>query len=132
MNTSTPVLKSTRAVPAISPLALLGGRPAVTRPEGDLFAWPIITREDEAAVLDVLRRREMSGTSITMEFEKEFAAWLGVNYALGVNSGTSSLLGSFFGLGLAPGDEIICPATTAWCSALPVFSLGGTVVFADI
>jgi len=132
MNTSTQVLKSLRADPAISPLALLGGRPSVTRPDGDLFTWPIITREDEAAVLDVLRRRDMSGTSITMEFEKEFAAWMGVKYALAVNSGTSSLLGSFFGLGIAPGDEIICPATTAWCSALPVFSLGGTVVFADI
>ena len=37
-----------------------------------------------------------------------------------------------FALGIRQGDEIICPATTYWASALPVFTLGGTVVFADI
>ena len=37
-----------------------------------------------------------------------------------------------FALGIGQGDEIICPATTYWASALPVFTLGGTVVFADI
>ena len=94
MNTTIEVLKSRRAAPATPPLALLGGRPAVTASERDLFTCPIIIREDEAAVLDVLRRRDMSGTSITMEFEKKFAAWMGVRFALAVNSGTSSLLGA--------------------------------------
>jgi len=37
-----------------------------------------------------------------------------------------------FGLGIGKGDEIICPSITYWASALPVFSLGGTVVFAEI
>ena len=37
-----------------------------------------------------------------------------------------------YGCGVRRGDEIICPSLTYWASALPVFSLGGTVVFADI
>jgi len=115
-----------------SPLALFGGPRAVTKGPGDLFTWPIVTREDEAATLDCLRRREMSGTSITMEFEREFAAWMGVKHALGSNNGTSSLLSAFFGVGIGAGDEIICTSTTIFSSALPVFTLGGTVVFADI
>jgi len=115
-----------------SVLALHGGQPAVTEPPGDLFSWPIITKEDEDAVLDCLRRGEMSGTAITMEFEKEFAAWMGVKYALGFNNGTSSILAGFFGLGLGIGDEIICTPTTIFSSALPIYTLGGTVVFADI
>lgn len=113
-------------------LALLGGRRAVTRQPGDLFTWPILTRADEAAVLDVLRRREMSGTAITREFEREFARWMGVDYALGTNNGTAALLAAMFGVGIGVGDEIICPSITYWASALPVFSLGGTVVFADV
>lgn len=97
-----------------------------------MFDWPIITEEDEAAALDVLRRRAMSGTDVTMQFEKEFAEWMGVKHALAFNNGTASLLGAMFGIGIGVGDEIICPATTYWASALPVYNLGGTVVFADI
>lgn len=123
---------TTELFPVTSSLALLGGAKSVTLPEGDLFAWPIITEEDEAAVLEVLRSRNLSGTDITMQFEKEFAEWMGVKYALGFNNGTASLLAAMFGIGIGQGDEIICPATTYWASALPVFSLGGTVVFADI
>lgn len=115
-----------------SQLAILGGPKSVTLPPGDMFDWPIITEEDEAAVLDVLRRRAMSGTDVTMQFEKEFAEWMGVKHALAFNNGTASLLGAMFGIGIGVGDEIICPATTYWASALPVYNLGGTVVFADI
>ncbi|MFZ4778310.1 MAG: DegT/DnrJ/EryC1/StrS family aminotransferase [Terrimicrobiaceae bacterium] len=118
--------------PVKSPFALLGGPKTVTLPEEDMFTWPIITEEDEAAVLEVLRARAMSGTDVTQQFEKEFAEWMGVKHALAFNNGTSSLLAAMFAVGIGQGDEIICPATTYWASALPVFSLGGTVVFADI
>ena len=37
-------------------LAILGGPKAVQSDPGDLFAWPIITQEDEEAVLSVLRK----------------------------------------------------------------------------
>jgi len=39
-----------------SKLALFGGPQAVPSGNPKLFAWPIITREDEKAVLEVLRR----------------------------------------------------------------------------
>jgi dTDP-4-amino-4,6-dideoxygalactose transaminase len=67
-----------------------------------------------------------------VEFEKEFAGWLGVKYALAHNTGTAAVHCALFGLGIGSGDEIICPSMTYWASCVPVFSLGGTVVFADI
>ena len=60
----------------MSELALFGGPKAVTyegtgkRDGSDLFAWPIVTKEDEEAVLEVIRNGAMSGTDITQEFEK--------------------------------------------------------------
>ncbi len=39
---------------------------------------------------------------------------------------------AMFGAGIGVGDEIICQSTTYWASCLPAFSLGATVVFADI
>jgi len=115
-----------------SPLALLGGPKAVQADPGDALSWPLITQEDEDAVLDVLRRGAMSGLDVTTAFEQEFAAWQGTAYALGFSSGTAAIQGSLFGCGVGVGDEIICPSMTYWASCLPVFSLGGTVVFADI
>jgi perosamine synthetase len=115
-----------------SELALLGGPQAVQTDPGDIFAWPLVTPEVEEAVLDVLRMGAMSGTAVTKEFEREFAAWHGVKYALAHNTGTAALHGVMFGLGIGKGDEIICPSITYWASCLPVYSLGGTVVFADI
>jgi perosamine synthetase len=117
---------------AYSTLALLGGPKAVTRDPGDLFTWPIITSEDEAAVLDVLRRRAMSDSDVTMLFEKEFAAWQGRKFALGFSSGTASLQAAMFACGLGVGDEIISQSMTYWATCLQAFSLGATVVFAEI
>ena len=113
-------------------LAIFGGPKAVTQESGDLFTWPIITQEDEEAVLEVLRRGAMSGTDVTKKFEEEFAQWQGTKYALGFNNGTSSLHGALFGCGVGIGDEVICPSITYWASILQVFSLGGTVVFGEV
>lgn len=112
--------------------ALLGGEPAVTPNDFDIFDWPIVTDEDRQAVLDVLDRKAMSGTETTQKFEAEFAAWQGTRYALGFCNGTASLHGAMFGCGIGIGDEIICPSITYWASATPCLSLGATVVFADI
>ncbi len=115
-----------------SQLALYGGTPAIQCEPGDIFKWPIVTEEDEAAVLDVLRRGAMSGLEVTLEFEKEFAAWQGTTYALAHCNGTAALHAAMYGVGLGVGDELICPSVTYWASALQVFSLGASVLFADI
>lgn len=115
-----------------SPLACQGGPKAVTTAPGDLFTWPIVTGEDEAAVVDVLRRGAMSGTDITKRFEAEFAAWLGVGHALGTCNGTAALLAAMWACGVGAGDEIICPSMTYWASAAPALQLGAAVNFADI
>ena len=117
---------------AKSKLALFGGNKAVKSKNKKLFAWPIITKEDEKAVLEVLRRGGMSGTDVTMEFEKEFATWQGVKHALGFSCGTAALQSAMFGCKVAIGDEIICPSVTYWASGLPAYSLGASIVFAEI
>jgi dTDP-4-amino-4,6-dideoxygalactose transaminase len=115
-----------------SKLAIFGGDKAITKDPGDMFVWPIITKEDEEAVLKVLYARSMSGTDITTEFEKKFAEWQGTKYALGFCNGTMSVLSAMYASGLGCGDEIICPSLTYWASVLPAYSLGATPVFADI
>jgi len=117
---------------ATEKLALLGGPKAIRSEYDDLFRWPIVTEEDEQAVLAVLRAGSMSGSEVTRQFETEYAAYQGSKHALAFCNGTAALLAAMYGCGVRRGDEIICPSLTYWASALPVFSLGGTVVFADI
>ncbi|MDK1031632.1 MAG: DegT/DnrJ/EryC1/StrS family aminotransferase [Planctomycetia bacterium] len=116
----------------MSELAILGGPKAVQADPGDIFTWPIITKEEEDAVLEVLRRAGMSGTDVTRKFEEEFAEWMGAKYALGFNNGTAAIQSAMFGCKVGVGDEVICPSLTYWASALPCYSLGATVVFAEV
>jgi perosamine synthetase len=116
----------------MSALALFGGSPTVREEPRNLFLWPIVTEEDEKAILSVLHDRSMSGTEITKQFEKEMAAWLGVEYALGYCNGTAGILSALWACGVGAGDEVICPSMTYWASAAPALSLGAAVNFADI
>jgi len=113
-------------------LALLGGPRALESPDEDLFRWPAVTVEDEQAVLDVLRAGSMSDWNITRQFEAEYAAYQGCEYALSFCNGTAALLAAMYGCGVRRGHEVICPSLTYWASAMPAFNLGATVVFADI
>lgn len=113
-------------------LAKLGGPKSVTLDPGDIFAWPIVTREDEDAVLAVLRAGSMSDSDISRKFESEFTEWIGTRYALTYPNGTEALRAAMWSIGLAAGDEIICPSMTYWASAAPALSLGAAVNFADV
>ncbi len=115
-----------------SPLAILGGKKAVTDDDGDIFQWPIVDKTDEQAILEVLHEASMSGIDISRQFEAEYAQWHGMKYALCHNNGTAALHAAMFGCQVGVGDEIIAPANSYWAAFLPVFSLGGTVVFADV
>ena len=115
-----------------SALAIHGAPAGLDVDPGDIFRWPIVTDEDEQAVLAVLRAGTMSDTDITMEFEREFAAWIGMDFALSFPNGTEALRTAMWAVGLAAGEEIICPSMTYWASSGPALTLGAAVNFADI
>lgn len=115
------------------PLAIQGGPKAVPQDHPELFGpWPLITAEDEAAVLSVLRSGTMSGVTITREFERKWSEYIGVTHSIGHPSGTTALLSCMFGCGVGRGHEVIAPSLTYWASVQQCMSLGATPVFADI
>jgi len=113
-------------------LALFGGPKAVTTDPGDIFTWPIITKEHEDAIIQVLRDRSMSGLDITKKFEEEYSKWEGSKYALGFSSGTAAIQSALYGCKVGVGDEVIMPSITYWGSGLQAYSLGATIVFAEV
>jgi dTDP-4-amino-4,6-dideoxygalactose transaminase len=65
-------------------------------------------------------------------FEEEAAAYLGVPATIGVANGTDALVLVLRGMGVEPGDEVICPAFTFYATAEAIVQAGATPVFADI
>jgi perosamine synthetase len=64
--------------------------------------------------------------------EAKFAVKFGVNYAIGVNSGTSALHCALYAVGVRAGDEVIVPPLTFGAPAFAALFLGAVPVFADI
>lgn len=64
-------------------------------------------------------------------FEREFAAYIGVDHAVGVANGTDALALTVNALGFAAGDEIIVPGNTYIASVFAVTLNGCTPVLAE-
>ena len=113
-------------------LAVHGGRRTV--PEGFIQPWPHVTKGDEKAVMEVVktagitRQQQIQAEGLA----REWAAYMGVEYCIPVNSGTAALHMCVAGLGIEPGDEVIVPAFTFWATAAAVLHHNAIPVFVDI
>nr|MDO8113379.1 DegT/DnrJ/EryC1/StrS family aminotransferase [Candidatus Sigynarchaeota archaeon] len=112
-------------------LAIDGGPRSVTLDQDRLLKWPVLGKEEEDAVLDLMRKGDISSSSVVDDFAKEFAAFAGTKYALPQVNGTACLLSAFFSIGIKPGDEVIVPTNTYWASAMPAAFLGAKIVFCE-
>ena len=65
-------------------------------------------------------------------FEREFADYLGVRHVIGVGNGTDALTIALRALGVAAGDEVICPSLTFYATAEAIVNAGARPVFCDV
>lgn len=66
------------------------------------------------------------------QFEKEFAEYCCIKYAVGVGSGTGAILLALYAAGIKPGDEIITVSHTFIATVSPITLMGAKPVFVDI
>lgn len=118
-------------MPLTTTPAILGGPPAVTADQQLANQWPLLTQDDEQAVLRVMRDGNISTHPVIRELEHDYCTLTGRRYALAHCNGTAALLAAFFALNLQPGDEIIVPSATFWASVLPMLWVGAVPVFCE-
>ncbi|MFZ3372134.1 MAG: DegT/DnrJ/EryC1/StrS family aminotransferase, partial [Desulfitobacteriaceae bacterium] len=96
------------------------------------FARPLIEDDDIAGVVDSLKSHWITKGPKTIEFEKQFAEYVGAKYAIALNSCTSALHVSLVAAGVGPGDEVITTPMTFASSANVIIHAGAKPVFVDI
>jgi len=96
--------------------------------------WPSFSKEEADAVHDVLLSNKVNYWTGTQcrEFEKEFAAWAGTEYAVALTNGTVALDVALKALGIGAGDEVIVTPRTFLASVSSIVNAGATPVFADV
>ncbi len=112
--------------------AILGGERAISLDQTEANRWPIISEQDEQAVLAVLRSGNLSLHPVVGELEEAYKNLTGRKFALTHNNGTSAILAGLHAIGIQPFDEVIVPSATWWSSVMPVLHCGGVPVFAEL
>ena len=88
--------------------------------------------EIDAALTRVLRRgRYVLGEEVE-SFEREFAAWIGTRFAVGVGSGTDALAIALRAAGVGEGDEVVTASHTATATIAAIEMAGAVPVLVDV
>ncbi len=96
------------------------------------FFKPSFSKDEEEAVLAVLRSGWLTTGKETLAFEKEFAAFIGSSCALAVNSASSGLMLALKAFGVGPGDAVATTPYTYISTATAALHLGAELVYCDI
>jgi len=96
------------------------------------IASPIIEEEEINAVVEVMKSGMIAQGPKVIEFEKEFADFVGAKYGIATNSGTSALHVALLAAGIGEGDEVITTPFTFAATGNSILYTGARPVFVDI
>lgn len=112
--------------------AILGGEPAVR--SDDPERWERDADREAEAAADCVRRGEMTGagTGVAKTFEEEFGDYIGADYCLTTDHGSSALASAYYAVGVGPGDEVITPTAGYLGAYEGALHMGARPVFCDV
>lgn len=96
------------------------------------IAKPLIGKEEEKAVIKVLRSGRLAQGEKVAEFEESFAKYCGTKHAIATDNGTSALIVALSMAGVGKGDEVITTPFTFIATANAIMFTGAVPVFVDI
>ncbi|MCK4789416.1 MAG: aminotransferase class I/II-fold pyridoxal phosphate-dependent enzyme, partial [Desulfobacteraceae bacterium] len=91
-----------------------------------------IKEEIDTAIQKVIERGQFILGPEVKVLEEEIASYLGVEYAIGVASGTDALHLALVACGIKPGDEVITTPFTFIATTEVITNCGAIPVFVDI
>jgi dTDP-4-amino-4,6-dideoxygalactose transaminase len=103
----------------------------VERKEFLVFGAPLIEDDEVNELLDSIRRRWIGTGPKVAQFEQDFAAYKGREFAVAVSSCTAALHLALLASGIGPGDEVITTPMTFCATVNAIIHAGATPVLVD-
>jgi len=94
--------------------------------------YRMIKDEIDAAYFEVMSKGDLIDRGQLKRFEQNLAAFVGVKYAVGLNSGYDALHMSLRAAGIGAGDEVIVPSHTFVASVSAIVNVGARPVLVDV
>jgi len=91
-----------------------------------------LAKELNEATLGILSSANYIMGKTVIDFEKDFANFIGVKHAISVGNGTDALVISLKAMGIGEGDEVITTPFTFFATAETISAVGATPVFVDV
>jgi L-glutamine:2-deoxy-scyllo-inosose/3-amino-2,3-dideoxy-scyllo-inosose aminotransferase len=114
-------------------LAITGGSPMRDTKNSPWPQWPVWDKNEEKAIIETLNSGVWSynGPKET-EFNKKFAEFTGVKYAISAANGTVTLQIALEACGIGVGDEVILPGLTWQATAATIIDVNAVPVLVDV
>lgn len=94
--------------------------------------YKTMQKEIDSAIKKTLSEGQFILREETQRFEESMVKFLGVNYCIGVNSGTDALLLSLLAAGVGKGHEVITVAHSYVASIASIVHTGATPILVDV
>ena len=94
--------------------------------------YKTIEEKASKAVCEVLSSANYIMGKDVLEFEREFAEYVGAKHAISVGNGTDALVVALMACGVGKGDEVITTTFTFFSTAESISAVGATPVFVDV
>ncbi len=91
-----------------------------------------LSQTDKENCLQVLDSLFLTTGKVVEEFERKFAKFLGVKYAIGTNSCTNSLIMALKCIGVKAGDEVITSPMSFVATSNAIEQVGAKPIFVDV
>jgi dTDP-4-amino-4,6-dideoxygalactose transaminase len=102
-------------------------------PFADLsWQWQAIEADIAPDLRDLFEASAFCLGAAVDNFERNFAAFVGVRHAIGVSSGTAALHVAVIAAGIGPGDKVLLPSHTFIATAWGVLYVGADPILCDV
>jgi len=91
-----------------------------------------MNKEMKNAAIQVLENEILVGGESVFKFEQDFAKYIGTDYAVSTNSGSSALLLTFNAINTKNGDNVVAPSATFIATVNGACLLGANPLFCEI
>lgn len=93
---------------------------------------PVINEEMMDSAMHAFTNEMLVGGESVIRFEEEFAKYVGTDYAISTNSGSSGLLLTFHALNTKHGNKVVAPSATFIATVNGACILGAQPLFCEI